>query len=293
MIRSMTGFGRASEIIDSYDISVEIRSVNHRYLELSVRVPRSYSFLEEELRKYLMGCSLNRGKVEVTVQLWQLDKSDVVVEANIPLASGYMESMKQISEQLGLRADIGVSTISRFPDVFNITAAKPDEDSIFTATKTVLDRALEGFLSMKKSEGTGMLEDIHEKLDFIEKKVDLIDLSVQEQLEEYRLKLTTRMREMLESIEIDDNRILLEAALLADRSAVDEEIVRLKSHIKQFREILEADEAVGRKLDFLLQELNREINTIGSKSNDFALASMVVDIKAATEKIREQIQNIE
>ena len=291
-ICSMTGFGRANETIDGYDISVEMRSVNHRYLEVTVRVPRSYSFLEEPLRQYLLKQIL-RGKVEVSVQIWQIDKSDVVIEPNIPISRGYMNALKNISEELELRFDVGAATISRFPDVFNITAAKPDEEAILQNTMTVLDKALTSFSLMRQLEGSRLIKDIEARLTAIENTVSEIETAAREGLDLYREKITSRMNDILSSSELDENRILLEAALYADRSAIDEETVRLKSHIIQFRQILESELPVGRKLDFLLQELNREINTIGSKSNDFGLASKVVDTKAEIEKIREQIQNIE
>lgn len=292
MINSMTGFGRANETIDGYDIFVEMRSVNHRYLEVSVRVPRSYSFLEETLRQYLLEY-ISRGKVEVNIQIWQINKNDVVIEPNMPIAKGYADALRCISEELDIRYDAGVTTISRFPDVFSITAAKPDEEKISEYTLTVMRNALSSFSEMREHEGKRLIDDILTRLDFIEENVTFIENEVSDRLDEYRQKLTLRMKEILATHEVDENRILLEAAILADKSAVDEETVRLNSHIKQFREILKSSEPVGRKLDFLLQELNREINTIGSKSNDFDLASKVVDIKAEIEKIREQVQNIE
>ena len=292
MINSMTGFGRSNLTENGYDISVEMRSVNHRYLEVSVRVPRSYSFLEEPLRQHLMQ-NIKRGKVEVTIQIWQLDKSDVVIEPNIPIARGYKEALQTIADELELRYDAGVTAISRFPDVFNITAAKPDEVEILAHTLSVVNGALESFSNMRKLEGQRMIDDISTRLNTIEDTVSYIEQSVALQLEGYREKITLRMKEVLASAELDENRILLEAALYADRSAVDEETVRLRSHITQLREILIGEDAVGRKLDFLLQEMNREINTIGSKSNDFDLATKVVEVKAELEKIREQVQNIE
>lgn len=292
MINSMTGFGRANDTIDGYDISVEMRSVNHRYLEVTVRVPRTYSFLEESLRQYLQQ-NIQRGKVEVSIQIWQLDKSDVVIEPNIPIARGYLDALKSISQELDIRFDAGVNTISRFPDIFNITAAKPDEEAIYEYTLLVLNQALDSFSSMKRVEGQRMVDDMLFRLNTIEDTVTFIERVVSEQLIGYREKITLRMQEVLSNANLDENRILLEAALYADKSAVDEETVRLKSHIKQFRDILSLNEPVGRKLDFLLQELNREINTIGSKSNDFDLASKVVEVKAEIEKIREQVQNIE
>ena len=292
MIRSMTGFGRANETVEGYDISVEMRSVNHRYLEVSVRVPRSYSFLEEPLRQYLLK-NIARGKVEVTIQIWQLNKSDVIIEPNIAIAKGYYDALKKISEELDIRYDAGVATISRFPDIFNITATKPDEEAIYQYTLAVVNEALDSFTGMKEKEGQRLLEDMFLRLSLVEETLGEIEEAVTDRLEIYRQKITSRMQDVLGSIAIDENRILLEAALYADKSAVDEETVRLRSHISQFRDILSSNDVVGRKLDFLLQELNREINTIGSKSGDFDMAAKVVDIKAEIEKVREQIQNIE
>jgi len=292
MINSMTGFGRANEVIDEYDISVEMRSVNHRYLEVSVRVPRSYSFLEEPLRQHLMSTIL-RGKVEASVQIWQLEKSDVVIEPNINIARGYANALSDIAQELELRYDPSVATISRFPDVFNIMAAKPDEEAILNNTLSVLNKALESFSLMRRNEGQRMVEDILTRLQFIEGSIEVIEQSVSQKLDVYREKITSRMIEILKNTELEENRILLEAALFADRYAVDEETVRLRSHIEQFRDIMGIGESIGRKLDFLLQEINREVNTIGSKSSDFGLTSTVVDLKAEIEKIREQVQNIE
>lgn len=292
MIKSMTGFGRASETINGREISVEIRAVNHRYLELAMRMPRAYSYLEEMMKPHIQK-SVSRGKVDVGVQIQQIDGKNVVIEPNIRVASGYVTALRDIAKELGLRYDIDAATVARFPDIFNVASETPDENELFSDVKTVLDEALSRFIGMRETEGERLKEDILSHLTVIERMAVTIENASPEQIERQRERLTQRMKAVLENTEIDHNRILLEAAIYADKSAVDEETVRLKSHVAQFREILALDEPVGRKLDFLVQELNREVNTIGSKCSDAEITSKVVDAKSEIEKIREQIQNIE
>lgn len=292
MIKSMTGFGRASQTLHGREISVEARAVNHRYLELSVRVPRSLSFLEERLKPHIMRY-VSRGKVEIGVLLRETGLRDVTIEPDIEVARGYYLALKEISGQLGVRFDVSASSLARFPDVFRVASGQVDEDELFSDVSAVVEAALREFSAARNAEGERLREDILRRLLTIEEVADFIEEASPEQIERYRDRLRQRMKAVLESAEIDENRILLEAAIYADKSAVDEETVRLKSHINQFREILSSDEPAGRRMDFLTQELNREINTIGSKSADIEITKMVVGAKAELEKIREQIQNIE
>ncbi len=292
MVRSMTGFGRAKETLNDREISVELRSVNHRFLELSARIPRTYSFLEEPLRAHIQK-SVSRGKIDIAVQIQPIGEKSVVIEPNIDVARGYLNALGVITDKLGVRFDVDALAISRFPDVFTVSGDTPDEEELLSDVLKVADMALSSFLAMRETEGEKMKEDILLRIRSIEETASVIELASPEQIERYRERLTQRMKAVLDTKEIDENRILLEAAIYADKSAVDEETVRLKSHIAQFRNILKANEPVGRKLDFLVQELNREVNTIGSKSSDVDITAKVVDAKAEIEKIREQIQNIE
>ena len=292
MIKSMTGFGRAQRTLHERDITVEARAVNHRYLELSVRAPRSMSFIEERLRAYVMKL-VSRGKVEVNVQVRQPGKKGLVIAPDIAVAEGYFNALKEISLRLGTDFDIGTSVFSRFDDVFSVDAQQLDEEELFSDIKAVAEEALAGFCEARTSEGARMKDDILSRLLDIEEIVEAIESASPEQIERYRERLWQRMKSVLESVDIDENRILLEAALYADKSAVDEETVRLKSHIARFRDILSSSDPVGRQLDFMVQEINREINTIGSKSGNVEMTAKVVDAKAQLEKIREQIQNIE
>ena len=292
MIKSMTGYGRAADTLNGLEITVEIRAVNHRYLELSVRLPRSYAFLEERLKPDILG-KVFRGKVEVFIQIKQTEKSDVIIEPNIEMAKGYADALRSISDELDIEFDLGAAAISRFQDIFTVTGKPADEDRIFEDIRAVAGLAADELVIMREHEGERMERDILQRLSEIDSITHTIEEGSSGLIERYREKLYQRMKTVLESADIDDNRILLEAALYADKSAVDEEIVRLKSHIAQFRKTMKLAEPVGRKLDFLVQELNREINTIGSKSGELEITAKVVDAKAQLEKIREQIQNIE
>lgn len=288
----MTGFGRATGSAHGREISVELRSVNHRYLEISARVPRSYSFIEDKLKTHIQR-RVSRGKLDVGVTVTCPEESDTRVELNLKLAQSYAQAVAQISSELGLCGDMTAATLARFPDVFTFVREQPDEDEIWNDVKAVLDDALESYCTMRALEGERLVDDMLSRVDFIEKALTEVENVSGTRLERYREKLCARMQTVLEGIDIDDNRILLEAAIYADKSAVDEETVRLRSHLDQFRSILDAKEPVGRKLDFLIQEINRETNTIGSKAGDLDVTSAVVDIKAEIEKIREQVQNIE
>ena len=292
MINSMTGFGRATEIVNGREITVELRSVNHRYFEFSSRVPRAYSFMEDKIKTYIQS-SVSRGKFDAGLTIVNSEGQSPEIELNLEVAKSYSDALKVLSETLGLKADASAVSIARFPEVFNVKRQDVDEDELWTDVRTVLDEALASYNSMREHEGQKLLEDVLSRLDFIENAVTEIEKQSEPRLQKYREKLFARMTSVLEATEIDENRILLEAAIYADKAAIDEETVRLRSHLSQFRKILAANEPIGRKLDFLTQEINREINTIGSKENDLDITSTVVDVKAEIEKIREQIQNIE
>ena len=292
MIKSMTGFGRAEQIIDGRDIIVEIRSVNHRYYEFSARVPRAYGYIEEKLKSFLNG-RISRGKVEVSVSIAAVEAADTLIEINKAVAKGYVDALRSVGGELGLADDLTLSQLVRLPDIFTVRKTADDEEQIWNSVKTVADEAVSKFISMREAEGLKMKEDVLERADIIERLVDEVDRLSPISAENYRSKLYSRLCEVLADKNIDEQRIVTEAAIFADKTAVAEETVRLKSHIRQLRDMLALDEPVGRKLDFLIQEFNREANTIGSKAQDIAVTKIVVDLKSEIEKIREQIQNIE
>ena len=289
MVMSMTGFGRAELSVGERDIIVEI---NHRYFEFSCRTSRGYNFLEDKLKKYVNE-RVSRGKVDMYVSVTDNDDSSVEVELNKPLASGYIKAMRTMAEEYGVADDISVSTLSRFNDIFQITRPPADEDAVFSDVKVAVDAALERFLTMREAEGEKLKADILSRAQTIIDIVGEIEEHSPVTVQEYRERLYNKLSEVLQSTNIDDQRILTEAAIFADKVAVDEETVRLRSHFDQMKKFLDSGEPVGRKLDFIVQEMNREANTIGSKVNDSALAHKVVDIKGEIEKIREQVQNIE
>lgn len=292
MIKSMTGYGRAQTVVDGMNITVEIKSVNHRYFEFSSKLPRSYGFLDEKLKSFYMNC-LVRGKMECYVSIETVEEPDVIIAVNKPLVESYLAAYKEIADDYNLENDIKVSDIVKVSDILSIRKQAADEDRIWAAVKAVAEQALDRFVEMRKVEGERLKADVSSRLDTIIDCVAFVEERSPETVKEYNEKLLARLREMLEDTHIDEQRILTEAAIFADKVAVAEETVRLRSHIDQMHSFLEADEATGKKMDFLVQEMNREANTIGSKANDVAIARKVVDIKAEIEKIREQIQNIE
>ncbi len=294
MIRSMTGFGRAQMMIDSMNITVELRSVNHRYFEFNSRVPRSYGFLEEKLKNFV-GSLVARGKVECYVSVENLEDSEVEILVNHSLASSYINALNELADrnELTLRDDLVLSTLARNNDIFVIHKQEADEDRIWNAVKTVTEEAVAKFVSMREVEGEKLKNDVLFRADEILKKVAVIEERSPETVKEYNEKLLTRINEFLSDVQVDEQRLLTECAIFADKVAVAEETVRLRSHIDQLRQFMDSNEAIGRKVDFLVQEMNREANTIGSKAQDVTIARNVIDIKAEIEKIREQIQNIE
>ncbi|MCD7800482.1 MAG: YicC family protein [Ruminococcus sp.] len=292
MIKSMTGYGRYQEVVGSRDILVEIRSVNHRYYEFSCRIPRNMGYLEDKLKGLIKG-SVSRGKIEVLVTINNIDGKDETISVNMGVAQGYINALRESNEVLKLPDDITLSQLSRFPDVFTVIKTIDDEDEIWNSVKMVAEKTLERFVSMKTIEGEKMYKDVTSKLDAIESMVGIVELASPQTVENYRKRLYDKLSEVLESKDIDENRIITECAILSEKLAVDEETVRLRSHISQFRELIDSTEPVGRKLDFLIQEMNREVNTTGSKAQDITITKTVVEMKSELEKIREQIQNIE
>ena len=292
MIKSITGYGRAQQSVDGMNITVELKSVNHRYFEFTSKLPRNYGFLDEKLKSFF-STKLTRGKTECYVQIEAVDEPDTVISLNHSLVKGYLEAYKELSEVYGIENDIKVSNLARVSDIFAVRKKEADEDKIWLAVETVATNALDGFIAMREREGEKLKADVLSRLDTIIENVEFIEERSPQTVAEYNEKLVARMKELLGEAHIDEQRILTEAAIFADKVAVAEETVRLRSHISQLRSFLELDEAVGKKMDFLVQELNREANTIGSKAQDVEIARRVVAIKAEIEKIREQIQNIE
>lgn len=292
MIKSMTGYGKSEQTIDSLNVTVEIKSVNHRYFEFSARVPREYGFLEEKLKKYCNSL-ITRGKVECYVSVEDLEEREMEVNVNETLAAGYVKALKELSERFGLKDDISAVTLSRYPDVITLHKASEDEERIWNAVKTVAETAVSKFIEMRETEGSKLRGDILSRADYIIECVEFIEGRSPETVREYNEKLKQRMKELLGDAAVDEQRLLNEVAIYADKIAVDEETVRLRSHISQLRDFMNSSEAIGRKLDFLVQEINREANTIGSKAQDVDIAKKVIAIKAEVEKIREQVQNIE
>lgn len=292
MIRSMTGYGRSQQTLDGREILVEIKSVNHRYFEFSARVPRAYGYLEEKLKSFLQG-KVSRGKIEISVTIYNIEGKDALIEVNSSIAKGYVDALRRANEILELKDDITLSNLIRLPDIFNVIKNTEDEEVIWNDVKVVAEDALNSFVSMREAEGVKMREDVEQRLDYIEKLVEKVEERSPMVTEAYRERLYNKLSEILNDKKIDEQRILTEAAVFSEKTAVDEETVRLKSHINQFRNLLEINEPVGRKLDFLIQEFNRESNTIGSKAQDVEIIKIVVELKSEIEKIREQIQNIE
>lgn len=292
MVKSMTGFGRAVKELDGYIISVELKSVNHRYFEFSSRCPRQYGFIDEKIKSFV-NSRVARGKVECYVSIEALNTESADVAVNNTLASAYVKALKEIAETYELKEDFGASTISRFPDVLVVRKAEEDEEKIWSMVKSVAEEAVDKFVEMRTAEGVKMYDDVYSRTELILDCVSFIEERSPQTVREYNDKLVERVHELLGDVSLDEGRILQEVAVYADKVAVAEETVRLRSHIEQLRSFLKSDEAVGRKMDFLVQEINRETNTIGSKCSDVEIARKVVDMKAEIEKIREQIQNIE
>ena len=292
VIKSMTGYGRAQKILNGRDILVEIRSVNHRYYEYSSRVPRAFNYVDEKL-KALLKQGISRGKVEVNVTINNIEGRDTEIALNKGAAEGYVNALRSVSAELGLEDDLTLSKLIKLPDIFNIQKTPDNEEEIWNDVSEVASEALERFVAMRMTEGERLRGDILEKSDNILNMVAKVEEFCPKTVENYRRRLYQKLKEVLEDKNIDEQRIVTEAAVFSEKVAVDEETVRLRSHIAQLKSMLSSEETVGRKLDFIVQEMNREINTIGSKAQDLDVTKIVVDVKAEIEKIREQIQNIE
>ena len=292
MVKSMTGYGRAREMRNGRDITVEVRSVNNRYLDCTVKMPRAYIFAEDRMKARVQQ-AISRGKVDVFVTIDASAADAAVVAVNEPLARGYYDALTRLKTMFDLSGDITPEVLAKFPDVLAVTKAEEDVEAIAADICAVLDDALASYNAMRAVEGEKLAADVAGRITTIEAVVGKVEERSPQTVAAYRQRLEAKMQEVLQSTTIDESRILTEAAIFADKIAVDEETVRLRSHIAQLRAMLVSDEPVGRKLDFLIQEVNRECNTIGSKCNDLTIAQDVVNMKAEVEKIREQVQNME
>ena len=292
MVRSMTGYGRAKQERNGRSITVEVRSVNNRYLDCTVKMPRAYIFAEDAM-KALVQKSISRGKVDVFVTMDAVEADQTVVQVNEPLARSYYEALTRLQKMFVLSNDLSPVALAKFPDVLTVTKAEEDLETLAEDICQVTDAALAAYNRMRSVEGVKLAEDIAGRADTIERTVARVEAQSPQTVSAYRERLESKMREVLASTTIDEARILTETAIFADKIAVDEETVRLHSHLSQLRDMLRGDEPVGRKLDFLIQEINRECNTIGSKCSDLTITQDVVNMKAEVEKIREQVQNIE
>lgn len=292
MIKSMTGFGRCEVLKDSRKFTVELKSVNHRYLDVNIRMSKKLNFFETSIRTLLKSYA-DRGKVDIFITYEDLSQSQVSVKYNAALAAEYLKYLNQMAEEFSLDNDVRVSTLSRYPEVFTMEECSEDEDELWNGLKEALEGAFSQFVEMRTKEGERLKEDILLKLDLLSEQIRFIEERSPQIIAEYRTKLEEKMRELLEDTQIDDNRIAAEVILFADKICTDEEVVRLKSHIQHMKETLEESNGIGRKLDFIAQEMNREANTILSKANDLDISNRAISLKTEIEKIREQIQNIE
>lgn len=292
MVRSMTGYGRSQQQLGGYDILLEIRSVNHRYFEFSCKTPRMYGYLEDRLKAFVQE-RVSRGKIQVNLYLQRLDGGDEVITVNRAVTQGYLQALREVRAELDVDDDIALSDIARLPDVFAVRRAQEDPEAVWSLVAQVAEAAVDEFLAMRAAEGERMKADILARAQAVLGYVAKIEAAAPQTVSAYRDRLYAKLQELLGDRQIDEGRLLTEAALFADKVATDEETVRLRSHVASLEEILAGGEAVGRKLDFLVQEFNREANTIGSKCSDVAISKLVVEMKSEIEKMREQVQNIE
>lgn len=289
---SMTGYGSAKGSVEGQEITVELKSVNNRYLDCSIRLPRNFLFAEDTV-KQAVSAGVSRGKVDVFVSAQASQDSGTVVSVNEELTRGYRDAVARIAETLGLESGLNAFSLARFPDVLTVERCELDKDKAAAALSEITAKAVEEFNAMREREGERLRRDMLGKLETIEGLVSVVEERSPQTVKEYRERLEARLRDILADRSLDEQRVITEAAIFADRTAVDEETVRLRSHIAQFRTMLEEGSPIGRKMDFLVQEFNRESNTIGSKCSDASLAKVVVDLKSEIEKIREQLQNVE
>lgn len=292
MLKSMTGYGRKEEIADGKKILCEIKSVNHRYTDYNIKVPRHYGFLEERVRN-LVSLYVKRGKVDIYISIENFEEADKEITVNLDLAKSYYNALKTLSQSLGLNDDISAAGLSKYPDIFVAKQKEEDEEIVFETVKKVLIPTLESFVAMREREGTRIEKDLSDRVLYMQSLAKRIEERSPETVKEYESKLYNKIKDILGDREVDDARVLTEVAIFADKVAVNEELVRLNSHFEEFFKIISTPEPAGRNLDFLMQEINREINTTGSKAVDLEIAKIVVELKAEAEKLREQIQNIE
>lgn len=292
MIKSMTGYGSAKGTVEGIEVCVELKSVNNKFLDTSVRLPRSFLFAEDTIKSAVQA-HISRGKVDVFVTVDSSMADDMVVRVNEPLLKGYIDALNHIAEEFNIPNELNALSVSRFPDVLSVEKKELDADAVAEGIRSIAEQALCDFDAMREREGEKLREDVLNKLETIDKLVTIIEQNAPKTVAEYREKLTQKLNEVLGTAGIDETRILTEAAIFADKVAVDEETVRLRSHMAQLKSMLAGGSPIGRKIDFLLQEFNREANTTGSKCQNADIAHVVVDLKSEIEKIREQIQNIE
>lgn len=292
MALSMTGYGRGIKATSAYSITIEIKSINHRYLELYFKIPRAYSFIEDTLRRDLTA-KVSRGKIEVAVTIEKFLSEDIMVKLNRPLLISYFKAIDELINEFNIQGRPDLTTILNLPDVMQTIQPTEDQALLKILAGEVLQEAIDNLLTMRSTEGRKLVVDLQEKLDILnELRRQLTELAP-EMVSDYRVRLAKRIKELTEGIEVDPNRLAAEVAIFADKSDINEELVRIESHLSQFRKTLDLNETIGRKLDFMVQELNREINTIGSKANDLKISQIVIQFKSELEKVREQIQNIE
>lgn len=292
MLKSMTGYGRCETVTEGKKILVEIKSVNHRFSDYNIKVPRHLGFLEDKTRQYASQ-RVTRGKIDIYVAVENYDEADHDIMLNTELAKNYIEVLQELRDKFGLRDDISVSSVARYNDIFKTERREDDQDKMWELVKSVMSEAMDAFIAMREREGERIEKDLRERIAYMSDLACQVDERSPQTVAEYRDKLYAKIKELLEDRDIDEARILTEVAIFADKVAVNEETVRLSSHFDEFYQILDSGEPAGRKLDFLIQEINREVNTIGSKASDIEIAKIVVTLKGEIEKLREQIQNIE
>lgn len=292
MIFSMTGYGRSTKATPAYSITIDIRSINHRYLEMYFKIPRGYSFLEDKLRRDLTA-RVARGKIEITLAVEKLAAEEALVKLNRPLLDSYLKAIRELKSDFGLPGEPDLATVLNLPDIMQAVQPDEDQEELESLVTEVFSEALDNLIAMRRAEGERLAEDLRDKLGNLEGyRLQLARISPG-MVAEYQARLTKRIQELTGGLEIDPNRLATEVAIFAERSDINEELVRIESHLRQFERTLDLNEPVGRKLDFIVQELNREINTIGSKGNDLNISQIVIQFKSELEKIREQVQNIE
>lgn len=292
MLKSMTGYGRYEAVADGKKVSAEIKSVNHRFSDYNIKVPRNMGFLEDKVRRYASE-HITRGKVDIFISVESYDEADRDIILNEELAANYIAGLHELRDKFGLRDDISVSSVARYADIFKTERREEDEDKIWEITQNVLEKALAAFSDMRAREGERIGRDLRARVDYMKSLAQKVDEYSPKTVADYRERLYSKVKELLDDREIDEGRILTEVAIFADKVAVNEETVRLSSHFEEFYGILDGTEPAGRRLDFLIQEINREVNTIGSKAQDIEIAKIVVELKGEIEKLREQVQNIE